>query len=104
MAADIIPLRSSRSELVRERAARIVDGTFLLMKVPHGRGGFDIDLSTMRCAFCSGEWPAQGFAYTFHDQYGTFLAIHVGCFREAPLWAGREYDPSEDDYPGGNAA
>lgn len=88
---------SPRGELVKERAQHIVDGTYTVWKVAHGGEGFALDLTTSTCALCKGSFAPIGWAYTFHDEHGTNLQMHGGCFRDAPNWAGVEYDDPEGE-------
>lgn len=99
MAADIIPLRASRSELVRERARKIVNGEVRHHDTIVG-GPMGLDLETYRCGLCDGRFAPVGWAWIWYEDE-PMVAAHRGCGREAENWA---YDPSEDDYPGGNAA
>lgn len=99
MAADIIPLRSSRSELVRERARQIVKGEIRPFETGIGRG-FGLNLETYRCGLCDGRFAPVGWAWFWYEDE-PMVVVHKGCGKEAENWA---YDPEQDDYPGGSAA
>lgn len=85
----------ARRELARERARQIESGEH---KVFQGSisGAFGLDMSTHRCGMCFGRFPETGYADFFYEDE-TLIYIHVGCYREAELWA---YDPRDDDIGG----
>ena len=94
MTADIIPLRSSRSELVKERARQIVSGEIRPFETGIGRG-FGLNLETYRCGLCGGEFAPVGWAWFWYESE-SMVVVHKGCGKEAENWT---WNPDEDDYP-----
>lgn len=79
MVAEVIPLRSSRSELVKERARDLLAGKHKVFEVLVG-GAMGVDLSTYRCSICEGQMAPIGRALIYYDEDSVMWALHRGCF------------------------
>lgn len=100
MAGEVIRL-SPRTELARERAKNIQARRYEIAPAEIG-GLWGLDLGAYVGALCGGAFPRVGECRYWIDEDQHLQFEHVGCLAlDVGNWA---YDPSEDDYPGGDAA